>query len=84
MTKEQPDIRIDRLGTHLFNVTRKDGSSFLKWHWESLEAEVKVAIANYESKKVHKTSKIDLVKETEAKVTKTRAKKATTKKKETK
>lgn len=70
MTKPIPDIVIDRLGTHLFKVTRKDGASWLKWHWETLEEEVRSAIAAYEGK----GSKRSIIEETEAKVKKTRAK----------
>lgn len=68
MTKQQPDLRIDRLGTHLFQVTRKDGSNFLKWDWDKLLEEVQVATTT--------VSKKNLVKETETKVIKSRAKKA--------
>ena len=61
MTKKQPDLRIHRLGTHLFNVTRKDGSAFLKWDWDALLKEVQEATS--------------LVAVTEAKVKRTRKKK---------
>lgn len=70
MAKQQPDLRIDRLGTHLFQVTRKNGSNFLKWDWDKLLEEVQAATAG------KTVAKIDLVKETETKVTKTRTKKA--------
>ena len=46
MTKQPPDLRIDRLGTHLFQVTRKNGSSFLKWDWDKLLEEVQAATAD--------------------------------------
>lgn len=79
---QTPAIVIDKLGTHLFRVTNNATNEVsLKWHWESLEAEVKVACAEYLAKQSKKSDKIDLVKETEAKVTKTRAAKATTAKK---
>lgn len=70
MAKQQPDLRIDRLGTHLFQVTRKDGSNFLKWDWDKLLEEVQAATSG------KTVAKIDLVKETETKVIKSRTKKA--------
>lgn len=66
MAKQQPDIVIDRLGTHLFKVTRKDGTSRLSWDWDKLLEEVAAISA----------PKKNLVAETEIKVAKTRAKKA--------
>ena len=39
-TKEKPDLSIIRLGTHLFRIDRKDGTSFLKWDWDVLEKEI--------------------------------------------
>lgn len=39
-TKEKPDLSITRLGTHLFRVDRKNGTSFLKWDWDVLEKEI--------------------------------------------
>lgn len=68
MAKQQPDLRIDRLGTHLFQVTRKNGSNFLRWDWDKLLEEVQAATTT--------VSKMNLVKETETKVIKSRAKKA--------
>lgn len=70
MAKQTPDIVIDRLGTHLFKVTRKDGTNWLKWDWDKLLEEVQSATAG------KTVAKKDLVKETETKVTKARAKKA--------
>ena len=83
MAKQAPDLRIDRMGTHLFQVTRKDGSNFLRWDWNKLLEEVRVATSGVPAKakaepKKKTTAKKDLVKETEAKVTKSRAKKVVT------
>lgn len=47
MKKSQvPDLTITKLGNHLFRVDRKDGSSFLKWDWDNLLAEVIVATSD--------------------------------------
>ena len=62
---KQPDIVIDKLGTHLFRVTRKNGTSYLGWYWDVLLAEVQAATS----------STIDLVAATEAKLKKSRKKK---------
>lgn len=44
MTKKpQPDLVIDKLGTHLFRVTRKDGTQKLSWAWDVLLKEVQEA-----------------------------------------
>jgi hypothetical protein len=77
MTNMTPSIVIDKLGTHLLQVTNNHtGEVKLKWHWETLEHEVKAAMLAYESKQEKKAAKKDIVKETEKKVTKSRAKKA--------
>lgn len=81
MTKPIPDLTINRLGTHLFQVTRKDGTSWLKWDWDQLLVEVIHATSN-ETNEAAITKK-NLVKETEKKVTKTRAKKVEAAVKET-
>ena len=73
MTKPIPDLTINRLGTHLFQVTRKDGTSWLKWDWDQLLAEVIDATSGVVIEE--KAAKKNLVKETEKKVTKSRAKK---------
>lgn len=85
MTKQKPDLVLDRLGTHLFKVTRKDGTSFLKWDWDKLLQEVRDATLKYEVTNVAKDVVTDLndaivvakdlIKETEAKVKRTRKKK---------
>ena len=72
MTKPVPDLRIDRLGTHLFRVTRKDGTSWLKWDWDKLLEEVQAATDIVIEQK---PAKKNIVTETEKKVAKTRAKK---------
>jgi len=81
MTKPVPDIVIDRLGTHLFRVTRKDGTSWLKWDWDRLLEEVQAATSIVIEQKPAKKS---IVAETEKKVTKSRAKKTDAVVKETK
>ena len=72
MTKPVPDIVIDRLGTHLFRVTRKDGTSWLKWDWDRLLEEVQAATSIVIEQK---PSKKNIIVETEKKVAKSRAKK---------
>ena len=60
MTKKpQPDLVIDKLGTHLFRCTYKDGSQSLKWNWDVLLKEVQEAtnIVNVTEAKVAKTRK---------------------------
>jgi hypothetical protein len=44
MAKQQPSIVIDRLGTHLFQVTNNHtGQVNLKWDWNALLKEVQIA-----------------------------------------
>lgn len=74
MAKATPDIVIDRLGTHLFRVTRKDGTNWLSWDWDVLLKEVQAATIG-EATPAKKTAKKNLDKETETKVAKTRVKK---------
>jgi hypothetical protein len=81
MTKPVPDIVIDRLGTHLFRVTRKDGTSWLRWDWDRLLEEVRAATSIVIEQK---PSKKNIVAETEEKVAKSRAKKTDAVVKETK
>lgn len=79
MAKQQPDLVIDRLGTHLFRVTRKNGSVSFKWDWDKLLAEVQSATSGALVKagtKKKAVAKKDLVKETETKVAVSRTKKA--------
>lgn len=61
MTKQKPDLIIDKLGTHLFRCTHKDGRQSLKWDWDTLLKQVQEATS--------------LVAVTEAKVKRTRKKK---------
>lgn len=77
MAKQEPSIVIDKLGTHLMRVTNNHtGEITLKWDWDKLLAEVSAIGLPTEKVvgKVEKVKKKDLVKETEAKVKKTRAK----------
>jgi hypothetical protein len=85
MTNMTHSIVIDKLGTHLLQVTNNHtGEVTLKWHWETLEHEVKAAILAYESKLEKKAAKKNIIVETEKKVAKSRAKKVDTVAKETK
>lgn len=61
MKTQKSDIVIDRLGTHLFKITRKDGTNSLSWDWNKLLEEVREATS--------------LLKVTETKVKRTRKKK---------
>lgn len=55
------------VGSHLTVTTYDNGKTDLEWDWEALRRDVEEATSS--------VKKIDLVKETEAKVKKTRAKK---------
>lgn len=61
MTKKpQPDVVIEKLGTHLLKVTNNHtGNSTLKWNWDALLEEVRAAtgIINVTEAKVAKTRK---------------------------
>lgn len=79
MTAQTPSIVIDKLGTHLLRVTNNHtGAVTLKWHWDTLLEEVQASCAAFERGEKPVTK--DLVKETEAKVTKSRTKAAPAKK----
>lgn len=68
MTKQQPSIVIEKLGTHLMSITNNhSGEVKLKWDWDVLLQEVVDAT----------TKSRDLVAETETKVKRTRKKKTT-------
>ena len=59
-TKPQPDIVIEKLGTHLMKVTNNHtGTSTLRWNWDALLEEVRSAtgIVNITEVKVTKTRK---------------------------
>ena len=59
MTKQKPDLVIDKLGTHLFRCTYADGRQSFKWDWDKLLEEVQAAtsLVNVTEVKVKKTRK---------------------------
>lgn len=75
--KQKPDLTIIKLGNHLFEVTRKDGSSFLKWDWDVLQDDVNKAMINHLlDKTLVEVNKLDsLVTKTETILKKSRKKK---------